>query len=137
MLRLLSLNDRKIPVYIGQTNQLVKNKDKSAERCHGKNGLMDLEDNINFDTKLLQKENACLGLINLVNENKNEIDLVAVGPLTNLALALNIDPSFGKKLKKSEIFYFIIIFSNLKIVLGGIDHLYIIFKSFKKQKETI
>ena len=67
---------------------------------------MDFEDNINFDKKLLQKENACLGLINLVNENKNEIDLVAVGPLTNLALALNIDPSFGKKLKKSEIFYY-------------------------------
>ena len=95
---------------------------------------MDFEDNIYFDKELFQKENACLGLINLVNENKHEIDLVAVGPLTNLALALNIDPSFGKKLKKSEIFYFIIIFSNLKIVLGGIDHLYIIFQSFKKSK---
>ena len=107
-LRLLSLNDRKIPVYIGQTNQLVKNKDKSAERWHGKNGLMDLEDNINFDKELLQKENACLGLIDLVNQNKNEIDLVAVGPLTNLALALNIDPSFGKKLKESEIFLILV-----------------------------
>ena len=49
---------------------------------------MDFEDNINFDKELLQKENACLGLINLVNENINEIDLVAVGPLTNLAVAL-------------------------------------------------
>ena len=95
---------------------------------------MDFEDNIDFDKELLQKENACLGLINLVNENKNEIDLVAVGPLTNLALALNIDPSFGEKLKKSEIFYFIIIISNLKIVLDGIDHLFIIFQYFKKSK---
>ena len=33
----------------------------------------------------------------------DEITLVCIGPLTNLALALRLDPSFGRKLKECYI----------------------------------
>lgn len=39
-------------------------------------------------------------LVEMANKYSSELILVATGPLTNLALALLIDPDFGRKLKK-------------------------------------
>ena len=51
-----------------------------------------------FRRKNLQPKAAVLAIIDFVNDYKNEIDFLALAPLTNLALALNIDASLGDKL---------------------------------------
>lgn len=72
-----------------------------------KDGLMDLPYEIfeadrekfeKFQTKNLKSKAAVLAIIDFVNDYKNEIDFLALAPLTNLAVALNIDPSLGDKL---------------------------------------
>ena len=52
-----------------------------------------------FRRSVLQSVNAIEGLLNMVQSHSGEIELLAVGPLTNLAMALNLDPQFGHKLK--------------------------------------
>ena len=51
-------------------------------------------------TDLIQSEHAVNALIRMANERPGEITLVAVGPLTNIALAMKLDPDFSKKLKE-------------------------------------
>ena len=48
---------------------------------------------------MIEDELAALALIRLINENVGEIDLIGIGPLTNIAVALNIDPTIAEKLK--------------------------------------
>lgn len=52
-----------------------------------------------FETKNLKPKAAVHAIIDFVNVHKNEIDFLALAPLTNLAVALNIDASLGDKLK--------------------------------------
>ena len=51
-------------------------------------------------TDLIQSEHAVNALIRMANERPGEITLVAIGPLTNLALAIKMDPEFSKNLKE-------------------------------------
>ena len=48
---------------------------------------------------LIKSNHAVSGLINLVRENAGQINIAALGPLTNIALACRMDPSFGKNIK--------------------------------------
>nr|KAG5688618.1 hypothetical protein BaRGS_033434 [Batillaria attramentaria] len=52
------------------------------------------------DTRLIKGEQAVSALIRMVNEQPGKITLVCLGPLTNLALALRLDPKLSKKLKQ-------------------------------------
>uniref|UniRef100_A0A183FP67 IU_nuc_hydro domain-containing protein n=2 Tax=Heligmosomoides polygyrus TaxID=6339 RepID=A0A183FP67_HELPZ len=46
-----------------------------------------------------EEESAVLALIRLVKENE-DVTLVTIGPLTNVAMAYKLDPNFEKNLKK-------------------------------------
>ena len=52
-----------------------------------------------FRMNNLKPKEAVLALIDLVNDYKNEIDFLALAPLTNLAVAMNVDASLGDKLR--------------------------------------
>jgi len=95
ILDLANRND--IPVYKGMSKALkVENDD--ASYVHGNNGMGGvLFEPIN---RLPENLHAVDYLIKTVNENPNEITIVAIGPLTNIACAINKDPSFAKKVKK-------------------------------------
>ena len=49
---------------------------------------------------LLQQTHAAQALIQLVNENPGDVVIVALGPLTNIALASNFDAGFTTKVKE-------------------------------------
>lgn len=84
-----------VPVHLGSTRPMMRPW-VSAEEVHGDGtgGLaMDAED------CAPEAEHAVDALVRLVAENPGEIDIVAIGPLTNIALAQLKDPQFAQNVR--------------------------------------
>ncbi|XP_005945141.1 probable uridine nucleosidase 1 isoform X2 [Haplochromis burtoni] len=88
-----------IPVFKGAAMPILGDSGISSGHFHGKDGLGDAPDSKAPGLELVQKENAAIAMIRIVNENPGEVSLVATAPLTNLALAVKMDPSLPSKLK--------------------------------------
>ena len=86
-----------IPVFAGAATALVHQAEDAAY-VHGKDGLGDC--GFPVSKRKLQEGHAALALVRLANENPGELELIAIGPLTNLALAIRLDPDLPKKYKK-------------------------------------
>eukprot|EP00057_Strongylocentrotus_purpuratus_P006592 XP_011661066.1 PREDICTED: probable uridine nucleosidase 2 isoform X2 [Strongylocentrotus purpuratus] len=88
-----------IPVYSGTTKDFLGTAPVTS--AHGQDGLGDFP---NPETPpsgdLVQSEHAVEALIFMANEHQGEITLVAIGPLTNVALAMKLDLQFTSKLKE-------------------------------------
>jgi inosine-uridine nucleoside N-ribohydrolase len=97
-LRMVSLANRcDIPVAGGAQHPLFQ-KLITAEFWHGKNGLANIELPVSKC-----KADARFGpdlIIELVHANPHEITLVPVGPLTNIAMAIQKDPSIVPLVKE-------------------------------------
>jgi len=103
VLRVLQLVNRmEIPIYCGVEDSMVGGKGDSCY-FHGKDGLGDVPESNPPDHNLIRKENAVLELIRIMNEQPGEIEVIALGPLTNLAIALRMDPALGSKIKHCHI----------------------------------
>ncbi|XP_030613508.1 inosine-uridine preferring nucleoside hydrolase [Archocentrus centrarchus] len=100
VLRVLQACNRlEIPVFKGAAKPILGDSGISAGHFHGKDGLGDAPDCNAPGLELVQKENAVTAIIRIVNENPGEVSLAATAPLTNLALAMRMDPSLPSKLK--------------------------------------
>ena len=92
----VELCNKSIPVYKGSSGP-IKRKLETSKFFHGKDGLGDTGPYI---PKLKeQKENAINKIVSLINSNPNEIEIIAIGPLTNIAKVFDKDPSTINKLK--------------------------------------
>ena len=80
-----------IPVAVGAHDPLMGTFDGGAPHVHGENGIggITLED----AGLTVESETAAEMLVRLANEYPGELRVIAVGPLTNLALALQLDPN--------------------------------------------
>jgi purine nucleosidase len=96
-LKILDAAGKDVPVYRGCDRPLI-NRALSATHVHGEDGLGDC--GIPASKKTIQSEHAVHALIRLANENPGELVLAAIGPLTNLAAALTLDPDLPKKYKQ-------------------------------------
>lgn len=85
-----------IPVYAGCALPLIA-KTHSAEYVHGQDGLGD--SGYPDSKRKVTSEHAANALVRLANESPSELTLVAIGPLTNLALAARLDPTMPAKYK--------------------------------------
>ncbi|XP_029285711.1 inosine-uridine preferring nucleoside hydrolase-like [Cottoperca gobio] len=100
VLRVLAVCEREgIPVFRGSGVPLVGARNPVSDHF-GTDGLGDvLKDKDPQWEEKIQSEHAVNALIRLVTANRKQVSLVALGPLTNLALAVRLDPSFPQKLK--------------------------------------
>lgn len=94
---LLDFLGRDVPVYRGAAQALVAEK-VEATYVHGMDGL----GNSNFppSARDCQAEHAANALVRLANENPGQFTLVAIGPLTNVALATRLDPDLPRKYQR-------------------------------------
>ncbi|ESO98993.1 hypothetical protein LOTGIDRAFT_158961 [Lottia gigantea] len=100
VLRLLKAADQlEIPVYKGSKALLISKETPVELNYHGIDGFGDVPDENPPDFNLVQKKCAAQALVDITKEHEGKITLVALGPLTNLSLAVRLDPDFGKRLK--------------------------------------
>ena len=92
----VELCNKNIPVYKGSSGP-IKRKLETSKFFHGKDGLGDTGPYIPKFKE--QKENAINKIVSLINANPNEIEIIAIGPLTNIAKVFDEDPSTINKLK--------------------------------------
>lgn len=90
------LCEKYIPVYKGESHPL-KRKLETSKFFHGKDGLGDTGPYI--PSKKAESENAINEIISLINKHPNEIEIIAIGPLTNIAKVFTYEPSVIKKIK--------------------------------------
>lgn len=94
VLKVLDVVDKDIPVYRGCEKPLVYPA-YHASYVHGEDGLGDC--GIPASKRQAQTKHAVQALIDLPSEYEGKLDLIALGPLTNLASALQLDPTLPEK----------------------------------------
>lgn len=96
-LRLTELVAIDTPVFAGCAEPLVLPA-ADAAFVHGADGFGDA--GLPLPKRAAEAEHAALALIRLTRENPGALTLVALGPLTNLALALRLDPTLPQRVAR-------------------------------------
>jgi purine nucleosidase len=93
-LTILDVCERDVPVFAGCERPLIS-MHGHASYVHGEDGL----GNTNHppSSRQPQAEHAVNALMRLANDRPGELTLVAIGPLTNLAMAVRLDPQLPRK----------------------------------------
>jgi len=84
------------PVYMGAVKPLFRNL-VTAENVHGKDGMGDC--NLINPTIKAENKHAIDAILEIVENNPGEIEILAIGPVTNIALAVLKAPETMKKVK--------------------------------------
>ncbi|QRP64463.1 nucleoside hydrolase [Rhodanobacter sp. FDAARGOS 1247] len=86
------------PVFAGCAMPLVRAPEEDAAFVHGQDGFGDV--GFAEPAAAVSTESAALALLRLTRERPGELTLVALGPLTNLALALRLDPGLPERVAR-------------------------------------
>lgn len=86
------------PVFAGCATPLVRSPAEDAAFVHGRNGFGDID--FPAPGVTVADEPAALALLRLTRERPGELTLVALAPLTNLALALRLDPTLPQRVAR-------------------------------------
>ena len=100
VLKVLDVVGANVPVFRGCDRPLVRQPHHAAY-VHGEDGLGDC--GIPASNKTPQEKHAVQALIDFGNQHTGQLSLVAIGPLTNIAAALILDPSLPSKYKNLTI----------------------------------
>ena len=87
-----------VPVAMGASSPLVQDRLPAPDFVHGADGLGNL--NLPRPTNEAIKESAAQFMVRTVNEHIGEVSLITIGPLTNIAQALKLDPELASKTKQ-------------------------------------
>ena len=88
---------RAVPGYAVPADPL-RHPSVEAAHGHGADGFGDV--NLPAAKRQAEAEHAALAILRLSHEYAGELFLVALGPLTNLALALKLDPTLPQRVKR-------------------------------------
>ena len=92
----VELCNKKTPVYLGEDKPLKRSL-RTSEFFHGQDGLGDI--GLDLKGRKATDGNAIDIIIEKVYEFENNLEIVAIGPLTNLALTIKRDPKIISKIK--------------------------------------
>ncbi len=96
----IEMCEAKVPVHVGATKPLVRSF-SSAQNVHGTDGMGDI--GLKLSGRLPTSHDAIRQIIETFRSAPGEIDLVTLGPLTNIALALSIEPEFARWVRRCVI----------------------------------
>ena len=91
---------KSIPVHAGAALPLVRSF-ATAQHVHGVDGMGDI--GLPLKGRTATSNNAVAAMIQAFRKEPGELELVALGPLTNLALAIRIEPQFASWVKRCVI----------------------------------
>jgi len=96
-LKLCEVAGQDIPVFAGADAPLL-HPSPDAGYVHGQDGFGD----VGYDAaqRQVEAEHAALAIIRLSHQHAGKLLLVALGPLTNVALALKLDPSLPQRIAR-------------------------------------
>jgi len=94
---LVDLIGRPIPIYPGAATPLLALTEDAAH-VHGLDGFGDA--NLAEPSSPVSSTAAAVGIVEQAHRHAGELELIALGPLTNLALALRLDPSLPQRVKR-------------------------------------
>jgi inosine-uridine nucleoside N-ribohydrolase len=107
LLKLFGPKDTYVPIFRGSKNAMIQGngdqKDRHTWPGHGTNGLGDVDfqaRGIHAQPEDTSYNHASIALIEMVKKYPNQIDIVALGPLTNIAIAIKLCPDFSKLVRK-------------------------------------
>jgi purine nucleosidase len=93
----LELCQRQVPVYRGAESPLMR-KLGTAQDVHGTDGMGDI--GLPLSGRTPTTGHAVQVIVDTINRYAGEITLVTLGPLTNIALALMLDPTIAHKVSR-------------------------------------
>ena len=96
-LKLCEVCDVEVPVFPGAATPLV-HPARDAAYVHGRDGFGDT--GYAPAARTAEDEHAALAILRLSHVHAGRLVLVALGPLTNLALALRLDPSLPERVAR-------------------------------------
>ena len=96
-LKLCEVADVDIPVFAGCAAPLL-HPARDAAYVHGRDGFGDI--NYAAARRKAQTEHAALAILRLSHEHAGRLLLVTLGPLTNVALALKLDPTLPQRVAR-------------------------------------
>ncbi|KFK36524.1 hypothetical protein AALP_AA4G135500 [Arabis alpina] len=102
-----------VPVAEGIAEPLKGGIPRVADFVHGSNGLGDVS--VSSPSRTKCEKGAAEFLVDKVSEFPGEVTILALGPLTNLALAIKRDSSFASNVKK------IVILGGAFFALGNVN----------------
>lgn len=85
-------NRSDIPIYAGAQGPFTNVR--TQDRFFGKDGFGDFDFGREITAKVDKSKHAAVALIDLVKQHPKQITLLALGPLTNIALAVSMFPEF-------------------------------------------
>jgi len=100
VLKVLDVVEQDVPVYKGCSAPMVA-EPEHASYVHGVDGLGDC--GIPASKRKIEDKPAVQAILDLVNTEPGELSIVALGPLTNIAIATMLDPDLPEKVKELTI----------------------------------
>ena len=93
----LEVCDVEAPVYIGAQKPLTKEREEMI-RVHGADGMG--EQDLIHPKRSAEEGDAVDFILDTIKEDPGEVEIIALGPLTNIALAVQKDPETMKRCKR-------------------------------------
>jgi inosine-uridine nucleoside N-ribohydrolase len=100
---LKTINRLDIPIFMGADEMLIPQELARETQFHGSNGFGDyqFEDEIQLEG-VVQKDHAVIAMKHILEQFEN-VSLICVGPLTNLALLLKMYPDVKSRISRTYI----------------------------------
>ncbi len=93
----VELCNKQVPVYRGAEKPILRSLE-TAEYAHGKDGMGDI--GLPLSGRIPAEGHGITAIIETIHRYAGDITLVTLGPLTNIALALQQGPSIAGKVKE-------------------------------------